>query len=145
MLVEHLGEKYSWLLDVESAMSAEMGYMGVQYSIFELEALQAQEKLVVKRTGGKTMSWSEYCKICGDRVPVNNYMEGGVSLRAEKDKEEEANCCRRSQKLLQNQKRFQHRRNQRVQSRMRGHRVTRRRKVAKEKNGGSAKGQFPEK
>ena len=46
-------EKYSWLLDVESAAYAEMGCMEVQYSIFELEAHQAQEKLAAKRTGGK--------------------------------------------------------------------------------------------
>ena len=46
-------EKYSWLRDVESAAYTEMGCAEVQYSIFELEALQAQEQLVVKRTGGK--------------------------------------------------------------------------------------------
>ena len=43
----------------------------------------------------ETTSWSEYCKICGDGVPVDNYMEGDGSLRAEKEKEEEA---KRSQK-----------------------------------------------
>ena len=52
-------EKYSWLLDVDSAAYAEMGCAEVQYSIFELEALQAQEQLVAKLTGGETMSWSE--------------------------------------------------------------------------------------
>ena len=36
-------EKYSCLLDVESATYAEMGRAEVQYSIFELETLQAQE------------------------------------------------------------------------------------------------------
>ena len=45
-------EKYSCLLDVESATYAEMGRAEVQYSIFELETLQAQEQLVAKRTGG---------------------------------------------------------------------------------------------
>ena len=35
------------------------------------------------------MSWTEYCKICGDRVPVDNYMEGDGSLRAESGKEEQ--------------------------------------------------------
>ena len=85
-----VGEKYSWLLDVESAAYAKMGCTEVQYSIFELEALKAQEKPVAKRTGEKTTNWLEYCKICGDGVPVDNYMEGDGSLLAEKEKEEEA-------------------------------------------------------
>ena len=69
-----------------------LGCAEVQYSIFELEALHAQEQLVAKRTGGNTASWSEYCKIkmCGDGVPVENYVEGDGSLLAEKEKEEEA-------------------------------------------------------
>ena len=67
-------EKCSWLLDIESAAYAEMGCAEVQYSIFELEALQAQEKLVSKRTGGGITSWSEYfyCKMCGNGVLVDN-------------------------------------------------------------------------
>ena len=83
--------------DVKSAAYAKMGCTEVQYSIFELEALQAQEKLVAKRTGGETMSWSEYCKICGDGVPVDNYVKGDGSLLAEKEKEEEA---KRTQKKV---------------------------------------------
>ena len=47
-------EKYSWLLDVESAAYAEMGCAEVQYSIFKLETLQAQEQLVAKRAGWNT-------------------------------------------------------------------------------------------
>ena len=42
----NIEEKYSWLLGVESAAYAEMGYTEVQYSIFELEAMQAQDKLI---------------------------------------------------------------------------------------------------
>ena len=52
----NIEEKYSWLLDIESAAYAKTGYTEVQYSIFELEALQAQEKLMAKRTRGKTKS-----------------------------------------------------------------------------------------
>ena len=48
----NVDEYYSWLLDVEPAAYAKMGCTEVQYSIFELEALQAQEKLVAKQTGG---------------------------------------------------------------------------------------------
>ena len=61
----NIEDKYSWLLDVESAEYAEMGYTEVQYLIFGLKTLQAQEKLIAKQAGGKTTSWSEYCKICG--------------------------------------------------------------------------------
>ena len=35
-------EKYSWFLDVESAAYAGVGCTEVQYSIFELKAIQAQ-------------------------------------------------------------------------------------------------------
>ena len=41
-------EKYSWVLDLEAAAYAEMCCTEVQYSIFELEALQAQEKLIAE-------------------------------------------------------------------------------------------------
>ena len=51
-------EKYSWLHDVESVAYAEMGCTEVQYLIFELEALQAQEKLVANQRGRKTTSWT---------------------------------------------------------------------------------------
>ena len=47
------------MLDVDSASYTEMGYMEVQYSVFELKAPQAQEKLIAKQTGGKTTSWTE--------------------------------------------------------------------------------------
>ena len=71
-----------------------------QYSCFELEALQAQEQLVAKRTGENTMRWSEYCKMkmCGDSVPAENYMEGDSSLLAEKEKEEEAKRAQKKAK-----------------------------------------------
>ena len=55
-MLANIEEKYSWLLDVEAAAYAEMGCAEVQYSIFELEALQAQEQLVAKRTGENTTS-----------------------------------------------------------------------------------------
>ena len=52
----NIEEKYSWLLDVESAAYVKMGCTEVQYSIFELEALRTQETIIAKRTGGKTTS-----------------------------------------------------------------------------------------
>ena len=93
----NIEEKYSWLLDVEAAAYAEMGCAEVQYSIFKLESLHAQEQLVAKRTGGKTTSFAEYCKMCGDGVPVENHVEGDGSLLAEKENEEVA---KRTQKKL---------------------------------------------
>ena len=45
--------------------------------------------------------------MCGDSVLVENYMEGDGSLRAEKEKEEEANEPRRKQNLPLNPKRIQ--------------------------------------
>ena len=72
-----------------------MGYTEAQYSSFKLKALQAQEKLIVKLPVGRTTSWTKYCKIYGDGVPVDNYAEGGGLLQAEKEEKEEAN---RSQK-----------------------------------------------
>ena len=80
-------DKHSWLLDLEAAADAEMGCTKVQYSIFELEALLAQEKLIAKRTGGKTTSWAEYCRMCGEGVPVDNHMEGEGSLLEEEEEE----------------------------------------------------------
>ena len=44
----NIEEKYSWMLDLEAVAYAEMGCTEVQYSIFELEALQAQEKLITE-------------------------------------------------------------------------------------------------
>ena len=38
----------------------------------------AQAKLIAKWTSGKTMNWNEYCKICGDGVLVDNYMEAAA-------------------------------------------------------------------
>ena len=76
--------------NVIAAAYTEMGYMKVEYSIFKLEALQAQEKLIAKRTGGKMTSWTKCCNICGGGVPVDNHMEGVGSLLAEKEEEEEA-------------------------------------------------------
>lgn len=67
-----------------------MGYTEVQYSIFKLEVLQAQEKLIAKQTGGKTRNWVEYCKICGDGVPVDDYAECDGSLLAEKEEKGKA-------------------------------------------------------
>ena len=59
--------------------------------VFDLEALQAHEKLTTKRTGEKITSWSEYIvqDICGDGVPVDSCMESDDSLCAEKEKEKE--------------------------------------------------------
>ena len=81
-------ERYSWMLDLEAAAYTEMGCTEMQYSIFELEALQAQEKLIAERTGGKTTSWAEYYKMCGDGVPVDNHMEDDGLLLAEKEEVE---------------------------------------------------------
>ena len=86
----NIEKKYSWLIDVESAAYAEMGHTEVQCLIFELTALHAQEKLIAKRTGGKTTNWTEYSKMCGGEVPVDNYIKGDGSLLAEKEEEEEA-------------------------------------------------------
>ena len=55
----NIEEKYIWMLDLEATAYAEMGCTEVQYSIFELEVLQEQEKLIAEQTGGKTMSWEE--------------------------------------------------------------------------------------
>ena len=52
----NIEEKYSWLLDVESAAYAEMSYTEVQYSVFELKALQAQENLILS----KADRWEDY-------------------------------------------------------------------------------------
>ena len=42
-MLANIEEKYSWLLDVEAAAYAEIGCAEVQYSIFKLEVLNAQE------------------------------------------------------------------------------------------------------
>ena len=72
-------------------------YSSNLYPSCEPEVLQAQEKLIAKRTSGKTTSWTEYCKICGDGVPLDNHVEEDGSLQAEKEEKEEAN---RSQKMM---------------------------------------------
>ena len=95
------------MLDIESAVYAEMGCIEIQYSIFELKGLQAQEKLVAKRAMGGTTSWLEYCKICRDSVPVDNYMEGGGSLLAENKKEEEVKRTQKKANPLLNPERPQ--------------------------------------
>ena len=82
-----------------------MGCTEVQYLVFELKELQAQEKLITGRTGGKTTHWMEYCKICGDSVLVNNHMEGDGFLRVEKEEKEKTKQRRRKAKPSAEQKR----------------------------------------
>merc|ERR1711966_157720 len=65
-------EKYSWLLDVKSAAYAEMGCAEVQYSIFELEALPAQEQLSGSQTDG-----GEHNKLVGVLQDVRRRSAGG--------------------------------------------------------------------
>ena len=72
---------------------------------FELKELQAQEKLITGRTGGKTTHWMEYCKICGDSVLVNNHMEGDGFLRVEKEEKEKTKQRRKKAKPSAEQKR----------------------------------------
>ena len=92
------------------------------YSIFELEALQAQEKSIKKRTGDRTACWTEYCKMCRDGVLVDNYMEGDGPLRVEKGNEEEAKSLQKKAKTSAKSKAVPAPKNQRLQPRMRGHR-----------------------
>ena len=80
-------EKYSRVLGLEASAYAEIGCTEVQYSIFEIEGLQAQEKLIAERTSGKINSWAEYLKICEHGDPEDNHTEGGGPLQEEKEEE----------------------------------------------------------
>ena len=44
----NIEEKYIWMLDLEAAAYTEMSCTEIQYSIFDFEALQAQDKLIAE-------------------------------------------------------------------------------------------------
>ena len=73
---QNIKDKHKWMIDLDSAAYAEMSCMETQHPISEIEASRAKDKFVAKRARGKTTSSCEYCKMDGDRVLIDNIMEG---------------------------------------------------------------------
>ena len=95
---QNIEEKDRWLLDLDEAEIMNMKCSEVQYAIFELEALEAQDKLVAKRTGGKTRCWETYIKMCGEGVPVDNIVDGEGSLKEPEGEEDGKEAVRETKK-----------------------------------------------
>ena len=63
------------MLDMDPSDRAVMSMRETQYTIFELEATQVQDKAVEERTDGKTRDFIKYCNILGMCVQTRYVFE----------------------------------------------------------------------
>ena len=94
--IHNIAEKYGWMLDLDTSDKAVVSMWELQYTVFELKAAKAQDKVVSERTGGQTKDFTKHCRMSHVYVPMRNvYKNDGCteeerSRQREKAKEEAA-------------------------------------------------------